>query len=403
MPIACIAIPHFALRVAALHRPELDGAPLVLGPPTFGRPVVIDATPEAAARGIRPGLGLREVVGLCPKAIILAPNPVREAAAFEQLMRGLEALSPAVEPDPAYPGLSYVDLHGLERRLGPPLTTAELLLSTVPPALRPRVGIAPGKFAARIAAHCARPGGAHLVEAAAVPTFLARASIRWLPISPEMMHRFERLGIRTLGDLAALPFSAVQARFGPSGRVAWNLASGRDNALILPRPSPGTVIEQIDLPAPATSLETLLVALTRLTLHAFDRPLLRDRHVRQAQLRGTLEGGGSWQQTALLKEPGGREQVIKVLGYRLQAALLPGPLETLTLELSGLVDVAGRQERLPGIASRRPRQLVEASQQLKQRYGTSGLYRVVEVEPWSRIPERRQALIPYDPLISPSR
>ncbi len=402
MPIACIAIPHFALRVATLHRPELDGAPLVLGSPAGGRPVVTDATPEAAARGIRPGLGLREVVALCPNAIVLAPHPMREAEALERLISGLEAVSPAVEPDLTFPGAFYVDLHGLARRLGSPLTAAELLISTIPSVLRPRVGIAPGKFAARIAAGRAKPGSAHAVEAAAVTTFLARAPVRWLPVSPEMLQRFERLGIRTLGDLAALPLSAVQARFGPSGRLAWNLAAGRDHQIILPRPAPEGVIEQIDLPAPATSLETLLVALTRLTLRAFDRPLLRDHHVRQAELRGTLEGGRSWAQTAQLKEPGGRGHVIKVLSYRLQAALLPGPIEALTLELSGLVDVAGRQERLPTLYSRRPRQLAEASQQLKQRYGTSGLYRVVEVEPWSRIPERRQALMPYDPSINPS-
>ena len=69
----------------------------------------------------------------------------------------------------------------------------------------------------------------------------------------------------------------------------------------------------------------------------------------------------------------------------------------MTLELSGLMNTAGQQEHLPGLRSRRPRQLAEASRHLKQRYGVSGLYRVVEVEPWSRIPERRQALLVYDP------
>jgi hypothetical protein len=76
---------------------------------------------------------------------------------------------------------------------------------------------------------------------------------------------------------------------------------------------------------------------------------------------------------------------------------LPGPIEALTLELSGLIDATSCQELLPGFNSRRPRQLAEASHHLKQRFGTSGLYRVAEVEPWSRLPERRQALIAYDP------
>ena len=394
MPIAYVDIPHFALRIALLDRPELDGAPLVLGPPAGG---VIDATPEATARGVRSGMGLREVVALCPEAIILSPHPLREAAVSERIVTGLEALSPLVEPDPERPGCCYVDLSGLERHLGPPPMAATGLLATVPPVLRPRVGVAPGKFAARVAAGHAGPGAVRVVDPSGVPSFLAKAAIAWLALPPETLLRFERLGIRTLGDLAALPASAVQARFGPVGRRAWELASGRDEERVLLRTQPTMIVEALDLPTPATSRETLLIALTRLALRAFDRPALQNRHVRQARLRAALERGGAWEQVASLREPGGRKRVIEALGYRLHAASLPGPVEALTLELSGLIDATGRQEILPGFRSRRPRQLAEASQQLKQRYGTSGLYRVVEVEPWSRIPERRQALIAYDP------
>jgi DNA polymerase-4/protein ImuB len=141
----------------------------------------------------------------------------------------------------------------------------------------------------------------------------------------------------------------------------------------------------------------LTIAVTRLVLRAFVRATLRNRHVRQARLRATLEGGQSWEQTATLREPGGHKRLIAALGYRIQGLALPGPVETLTLELSGLIDATSRQELLPGFHSRRPWQLEEASRQLKQRFGTSGLYRVAEVEPWSRLPERRQALIAFDP------
>jgi len=97
---------------------------------------------------------------------------------------------------------------------------------------------------------------------------------------------------------------------------------------------------------------------------------------------------------------GRQDEVVQasVLGLVSEEALtLPGPVEALTLELSGLIDATSRQELLPGFHSRRPWQLAEASRQLKQRFGTSGLYRVAEVEPWSRLPERRQALIAYEP------
>jgi DNA polymerase-4/protein ImuB len=158
-----------------------------------------------------------------------------------------------------------------------------------------------------------------------------------------------------------------------------------------------TVTESLTLPAPATSQETLRIAITRLVLRAFDRTALRNRHVRQARLRASLEGGLAWEQITTLREPGGQKRLIEALGYRVQSLVLPGPVEELTLEFSGLIDAASRQELLPGFHSQRPRQLAEASRQLKQRFGASGLYRIAEVEPWSRLPERRQALIAYDP------
>jgi nucleotidyltransferase/DNA polymerase involved in DNA repair len=390
-------IPHFALRVALLERPELDGAPLILGPPQGGRPLVHDATPEAAAHGVRPGLGLREAIALSPDAVILSPHPVRENAAAERVVVGLETLSPAVEIDPRTPGCYAVDLTGMDRLLGPPPLAAKRLLATVPALLRPRAGIAPTKFAARVAAHRASAGTVRMVDSASLPAFLASAPTSLLPLAPDKRRRLERLGLRTLGDLAALPPAAVQARFGAEGRHAWELARGTDPEPVRPRRQPESVIESLTLPAPATSRETLHIAMTRLVLRAFDRPLLQNRHVRQARLRAALESGQSWEQITVLREPGGPKRLIEVLGYRLQNLSLAGPVEELTLELSGLIDATSRQELLPGFHSRRPRQLAEASRHLKQRFGSSGLFRVAEVEPWSRLPERRQALIAYDP------
>lgn len=397
MPIACVVVPHFALRVALLARPELDGTPLVLGPPPGARPVVIDATPEAAARGVRPGIGLREVVALCPDAVVLAPHPAREAAAAERLLADLEHLSPVVEDDDDVAGVYYADLRGSDRLLGPPPAVAERLRAAVPAVFRPRLGLAPNRFAARVAAHHAPPGGIVVFAPDDLRARLAPAPVALLPLPPDRIRRLERLGLPTLGDLAALPPAAVAARFGGEGRRWWELANGRDDTPVRPRPPRQTVTEAMELPAPATSRETLLIALTELALRAFARPALRGRHVRQARLQGLLEEGGSWEQLATLREPGGPRRVVAALGYRLDGATLPGPVVAMRLDLLAPIDATGRQEGLPGFSARRPHQLVEAKRQLEQRFGTSGLYRVVEVEPWSRIPERRMALVAFEP------
>ena len=397
MSVAAIVIPHFALRVAVLQRPALDGSPLILGPASGERAIVYDATPEAAVQGARPGLGLREVVALCPEAIIIAPHPVREHAVAEQVIAGLETLSPAVEVDPNLPGCYTVDLTGLYRRLGPPRQAAERLLAMVPPLLRPRAGVAPNAFAARVAASQARPGMVEVINAETMPAFFARAPISLLPLDLDAVRSLERMGVRTLSDFAALSPAAVAARFGPAGRRAWELARGRDDTPIRGRKQRELVNVTLALPAPATNRETLRFAITRLVLRAFAQPALRHRHVRQALLRASLEGEQSWEQVVTLREPGGRQRVIEALGFRIESLEMPGPVEALTLELSGLIDATSQQERLPGFRSRRSKQLAEACRHLKHRFGGSQLYRVVEVEPWSQMLERQHALVTFEP------
>jgi nucleotidyltransferase/DNA polymerase involved in DNA repair len=155
MKIACVRVPNFALRVALLDRPQLAGAPLALVSPE-GVSTIADCTPEAAARGVRPGIYPREATSLCPNIVLISSNPIRDEAVFGRIVDRLEALSPLIEP--GEPGCCYVDLHGLERHFNGLEDLAGRLCQTAPSVFRPRVGIAPGKFAARVAAGRALPG-----------------------------------------------------------------------------------------------------------------------------------------------------------------------------------------------------------------------------------------------------
>ena len=86
-----------------------------------------------------------------------------------------------------------------------------------------------------------------------------------------------------------------------------------------------------------------------------------------------------------------------MLRCTLEASLPPRPVEEMEVTLSGLTGETGKQEGLFVAKGRRRAQLEEALRQLKARFGQSPVYHIVEVEPWSRIPERRLALIDYDP------
>src|SRR5690349_11119146 len=109
--VACIWIAQLPLRVEVLRHPAWDGRPLVLGGAPGERKIVHLCSPEAEAAGVRPGLPLREVVPLCPRAIVLQPDPVRTATVLESVVAELQMVSPAVEAGEE--GYLFVDLRGL--------------------------------------------------------------------------------------------------------------------------------------------------------------------------------------------------------------------------------------------------------------------------------------------------
>jgi nucleotidyltransferase/DNA polymerase involved in DNA repair len=92
----------------------------------------------------------------------------------------------------------------------------------------PAVGLASGKFAARIAAVTAGDGGVRLVPAGDEKAFLSPFPVARLALTRKQAEQFKLLGIETLGQLAALPASAVQAQFGKVGKQLHGLANGTD-------------------------------------------------------------------------------------------------------------------------------------------------------------------------------
>src|SRR6478736_7741089 len=94
--VACVWIAQLPLRVEVLRHPAWDGRPLVLGGAPGERKVVQLVSAEAERAGVRPGLPLREVVPLCPDAIVVQPDPVRVASVLESVITSLQRIGPCV-------------------------------------------------------------------------------------------------------------------------------------------------------------------------------------------------------------------------------------------------------------------------------------------------------------------
>ena len=395
--VAGVWLPRLPLSVAILHHPTWDGRPLVLGGGPGEQRSVRACSPEAERAGIRPGLPLREVPSFCPEAIVLRPDPVRVAAVRDAVLARLRRVSPAVEPADEE---LFLDLRGLARLYGGELGALERAIrAAIPPLLRPRIGVAHGKATAAIAARRAPSTGLCVVPAEDAPAFLAPLPVTVLPLAPDEIRWLERLGLRSVGDLARLPFAAVQAQLGPAGAGAWRLAHGRDDATIIPSHPEPSARAALCLDDPLASVEAIVAGVDRLLASAFANPALAGRAARRARLRALLVDESSWERTWTFKErlassaAAHRALVAKLM---LPNGLPPAPVVELSLEL---LDLGGEPGRQPGLFTARAPQLgtiVEAARQLAARYGDVPLYRAVEVEPWSRIPERRWALAPIE-------
>jgi DNA polymerase-4/protein ImuB len=237
-----------------------------------------------------------------------------------------------------------------------------------------------------------------LVPPGETRAFLARLPVEVLPVSPVVHQRLRLFGLECLGQVAELGFGAMQAQFGREGARAWALARGRDDSRVVAQRDELAIDEAIDLPAP-TALSEPLVAGTRALLHrALSHPGLRGQSVRRLDWRLGLENGEQLSRRFVFREPTNDPvRMLFVARQRIERLLLPAPAVSLAITLSGLCSEYCHQTNLWPIGPRRQRELIEAIEQLTAREGAPQVFRIVEVQPWSRIPERQLALVAYGP------
>jgi protein ImuB len=397
--IVCIQLPRFELAVAAGDRAVLLREPAALAPEPGGGggQAIGEVSAPAEAFGVRPGMLLGEALGRCPALALVPPDPAGVVEAWELALGRLESIGAPVAPE--RPGLVCFEERGLRGLLG----GLESVIAAARRALRrpeARIGAGPSRFCALAAAARARPRRPEIVggDAAAARAYLAPLPVGLLraaaDVDPDLPLTLERLGVATLGALAALPRAAVADRFGRAGLHALDLVRGAGG---LPRPrTPGErVSESVTLPEAAlgTQLEHALGLLIDRLLARRER---RGRTLRAAALSAALVEGGTWRERVVFREAtADSERLRLVLAPRL--ADLPAPAESLAVTVERFGAPVGDQRSLIGeAAARRDARLREAVAQARTVAGPDAALRVIAVEPESRVPERRAMLAPYE-------
>lgn len=190
---------------------------------------VIARTAAAAGDGVVIGQRHRQALRRCPELVLVDRDTDRDAREFEPIVRAVGELSPRL--DVVEPGWIDLPTRGPSRYFGGDRALAERLAATVPGA---GVGIADGRFTSSVAARLSvRRGEPVIVERGGSPAFCAELPIGWLQTigecDAELVELFARLGLRRLGDLAALRACDMLGRFGYPGVHAHRLAAGEDS------------------------------------------------------------------------------------------------------------------------------------------------------------------------------
>jgi protein ImuB len=392
--IACLLIPGFELRAALRSRPRLALEPAALAPEPGEDPVLGPVTAVAEEAGVKPGMRLGEALATCPSLVLVDRDPATVEQEWEAVLRRLEDAGFAV--DPVEHGIVVFETRGVERLYGGVQPALERALVAVGSSWDPRIGAATRRFTALAAASVARPGQALLVAAQEEEGFLEPLPLSLLPLAPDRYAELEGLGLRSLGDLAALPDGAVAERLGVEGRTAWRLARGGRRAKVRGRRPASELAEALTFPDAVANELTLRRALGSLLERLLARPERAGRPFRKLALAARLVDGGSWRRVTTLRDAiADLPRLRAALGPKLQE--LPAPIVELRLEAVELAEHTGQQLALVEPAGEEAVvRLREGLKQVRASTGTGSVCAVVEVAPWSRIPEARALVVPKD-------
>ncbi len=396
--LACLLIPGFELRAALRDRPRLALVPAALSPPPGAEQLVGPVTAAAELAGVQPGMRLGEALATCPQLVLVEQDPAAVEREWEGVLQRLEDSGFAVDPEE--PGRVYFETKGVERLYGGLEAALERALASVGAAWDPRAGAAERRFAALAAASVARPGQALVVSAGKEEGFLAPLPLSLLPLSADRYAELEGLldglGVRRLGELAALPGGAVAERLGRDGRQAWGLARGGDSGRVRGRRPAAELAEALEFPEAVGNELTLRRAFGSLLDRLLARPERAGRPFRKVALSAKLVGGGSWRRTVTLREPtADRARLRAALGPKLLE--IPAPVVELRLEAVELSESTGQQlELVKPVGDEVQARLSDGLRQVRASTGSGSVVAVVEVAPWSRIPETRSLFVPRD-------
>ena len=319
----------FYASVEQMLDPTLAGRPVLVG-----GGIVVAASYEARAHGVRAPMPTRDALALCPDAVVVDGHFDRYLDLSEQVMAILDDATPVVEQISV--DEAFLDVSGTTHLLGRPSDIARTIRRRVreEAGLPISIGIASTKFLSKIASARAKPDGLVVVAVGTELEFLHPLPVEALwGVGRVTSGRLHRLGITTIGELADVPSSALSPLLGPAASgalrsLSWNMD---------PRPvrggrRAGSVGSQQALGRGLADRDEMAVVVLGLADRVGRRLRAKDRMGATLTVRLRLPGPRSVTRSHTLTAPTGSTAALADLGMVLvDRALADHPGETVTL------------------------------------------------------------------------
>jgi DNA polymerase-4 len=345
----------FFVSVELLRRPELRGRPVVVGG-TGDRGVVAAANYEARAYGVFSAMPSVQARRLCPHAVFLPGDHAHYGEVSARVMAIFRTYTPLVEPlslDEA-----FLDVTGARRSRGDGAQIGHAVREEIRrrEGLVCSVGVAATKMVAKLASEAAKPRparagpepgtGVWVVPPGEEDRFLRPLPARALwGVGPATLAKLERLGVRTVGDIADLPEASLVGVLGPAqGRHLGRLANGIDARAVEPDQRAKSIGHEETFPSDHHELDTLGRELVRMADAVAWRLRRHEVAARTVTLKVRFGDFRTITRSATLAAPVDEGPALARAARGLLAAVDPTPgVRLLGVSASGLVAAAARQ------------------------------------------------------------
>ncbi|MEX1097148.1 MAG: DNA polymerase IV [Planctomycetales bacterium] len=258
----------FYASIEERDRPELAGRPLIVGGTPEGRGVVAAANYVVRKFGVHSAMSTAKALRFCPEAIVLPVRMEHYSEIAERIRDIFFRYTPLVEPlslDEA-----FLDVAGSEKLFGSPVEIARRIKRQIREevGLVASVGVAPNKFLAKIASDLEKPDALVVVEPDRVQAFLDPLPVgRLWGVGRVTGGVFEKMGVRTIGELRRLDPQVLQRHFGRQGEHLWRLTHGIDERPVVPDREAKSVSHEMTFPVDVSDREALRAWILELTEH----------------------------------------------------------------------------------------------------------------------------------------